>query len=158
MRVDHRLTDKTDLAFRYSFGDRDLFEPFTGPRFQRSPALAISVRRRSQNGMVALTLVLTPNLVNETRGAFSRVAASVTQEASVLNSEVGLPTISPRARDLGLSFITVTGFSPLGDEGNNPQNSVTNVYQFLNNSSYVHGRSPLQVRRRPSLYGTECIS
>jgi hypothetical protein len=67
------------------------------------------------------------------------VAASVTQEASVLNSEVGLPTISPRERDLGLSLITVTGFSPLGDEGNNPQNSVTNVYQFLNNSSYVRG-------------------
>jgi hypothetical protein len=57
----------------------------------------------------------------------------------VLNSDVGLPTISPRERDLGLSFITITGFSPLGDEGNNPQNSVTNVYQFLNNSSYVHG-------------------
>src|SRR5687767_15098582 len=89
--------------------------------------------------MTALTLVLTPNLVNETRVAFSRVAASVTQQASVLNSDVGLPTISPRDRDLGLSFITITGFSPLGDEGNNPQDSVTNVYQFLDTLSYVHG-------------------
>jgi hypothetical protein len=139
VRVDHHLTDKADLAFRYSFGDRDLFEPFTGAAFSVVPGFGDSVKRRSQNGMVALTWVLTPNLVNETRGAFSRVAASVTQEASVLNSEVGLPTISPRARDLGLSFITITGFSPLGDEGNNPQNSVTNVYQLLNNSSYVHG-------------------
>jgi len=83
--------------------------------------------------------LLTPSLVNESRVAFSRVASSVTQEASVLNSEVGLPTVSPRDRDLGLSFITVTGFSPLGDEGNNPQDGVTNVYQFINNSSYVHG-------------------
>jgi hypothetical protein len=89
--------------------------------------------------MGTLTLVLTPQLVNESRVAFNRVAASVTQEASVLNSAVGLPTISPRERDRGLSFITITGFSPLGDEGNNPQDSVTNVYQFLNNSSYVHG-------------------
>jgi hypothetical protein len=139
VRVDHHLTDKADLAFRYSFGDRDLFEPFTGPTFSAVPGFGDTVKRRSQNGMVALTWVLTPNLVNETRGAFSRVAASVTQEASVLNSEVGLPTISPRARDLGLSLITITGYSPLGDEGNNPQDSVTNVYQFLNNSSYVHG-------------------
>jgi hypothetical protein len=30
VRVDHRLTEQMDLAFRYSFGDRDLFEPFTG--------------------------------------------------------------------------------------------------------------------------------
>jgi hypothetical protein len=138
-RVDHQLTDRADLVFRYSFGERDLFEPFTGPAFSLLPGFGDTVKRRSQNGMGALTLVLTPNLVNESRVAFSRVAASVKQEASVLNSDVGLPTISSRERDLGLSFITITGFSPLGDEGNNPQNSVTNVYQFLNNSSYVRG-------------------
>jgi hypothetical protein len=138
-RVDHKLTDHADLTFRYSFGDRDLFEPFTGPSFSLLPGFGDTVKRRSQNGMGTLTLVLTPTLVNESRVAFNRVAASVTQEASVLNSAVGLPTISPRERDLGLSFITITGFSPLGDEGNNPQDSVTNVYQFLNNSSFVHG-------------------
>jgi hypothetical protein len=138
-RVDHHLNSRADLAFRYSFGNRNLFEPFTGPTFAVVPGFGDSVRRRSQNAMAALTYVLTPNLVNETRGAFSRVASSVTQQASVLNSQVGLPTISPRARDLGLSFISITGFSPLGDEGNNPQNSVTNVYQILNNTSYVHG-------------------
>jgi Carboxypeptidase regulatory-like domain/TonB dependent receptor len=139
VRVDHRLTERADLAFRYSFGDRDLFEPFTGPSFSAVSGFGDSVKRRSQNVMGALTLVLTPSLVNETRLAFSRVAASVTQEASVVNSQVGLPTVSPRARDAGLSFITITGFSPLGDEGNNPQNSVTNVYQVLNNTSYAHG-------------------
>jgi len=139
VRVDHRLTDRADLAFRYSFGDRDLFEPFTGPAFSVVPGFGDSVKRRSQNAMAALTLVLTPKLVNETRLAFSRVAASVTQQASVLNSQVGLPTVSPRERDLGLSFITITGFSPLGDEGNNPQNSVTNVYQVLDNVSYAQG-------------------
>ena len=139
VRVDHRLNDRADLAFRYSFGDRDLFEPFTGPSFSVVPGFGDFVSRRSQNVMAALTYVLTPKLVNETRLAFSRVASSVTQEASRLNSSVGLPTISPNSRDAGLSFITITGFSPLGDEGNNPQNSVTNVYQVLNNSSYAHG-------------------
>lgn len=138
-RVDHNLNSRVQLAFRYSFGERDLFEPFTGPSFSLLPGFGDTVKRRSQNGMAAVTLLLTPNLVNESRVAFSRVASSVNQQASVLNSDVGLPAISPRSRDLGLSFITITGFSPLGDEGNNPQNSVTNVYQFLNNSSYAHG-------------------
>jgi len=138
-RVDHHLNSAAQLTFRYSFGDRDLFEPFTGSSFSLVPGFGDTVRRRSQNAMAALTWILTPNLVNESRVALSRVAGSVTQEASVLNSDVGLPTISPRERDLGLSFITITGFSPLGDEGNNPQHSVTNVYQFLNNSSYVRG-------------------
>src|SRR6185295_10354905 len=139
IRVDHQLNNRADLAFRYSFGDRSLFEPFTGPTLSAVPGFGDSVKRRSQNVMAALTYVLTPNFVDETRVAFSRVAASVTQEASHPNSSVGLPTISPNARDAGLSFITITGFSPLGDEGNNPQNSVTNVYQVLNNASYAHG-------------------
>src|SRR6185369_13800562 len=143
-RIDHNLTDRAQLAFRYSFGDRDLFEPFTGPSFALVPGFGDTVNRRSQNAMIAFTYLVTPNLVNESRGAFSRVASSVRQEASVLNSQVGLPTVSPRERDLGLSLITITGFSPLGDEGNNPQNSVTNVYQFLNNSSYVHGNHLLK--------------
>ncbi len=138
-RVDHSINSRANLTFRYSFGDRDLFEPFTGPAFSVVPGFGDAVKRRSQNAMGALTLLISPNLVNESRVAFNRVASAVTQEASVLNSEVGLPTISPRERDLGLSFITITGFSPLGDEGNNPQDSVTNVYQFLNNSSWVRG-------------------
>ena len=140
VRVDQRVTDRADLTFRYSFGDRNLFEPFTGTNLSLVPGFGDSVKRRSQNAMAAFTVVLTPNLVNETRAAFSRVAASVTQEASHLNSELGLPTISPNPRDAGLSFITLTGFSPLGDEGNNPQKSVTNVYQVINTSSYSRGR------------------
>ena len=41
--------------------------------------------------------------MNETRLALSRVASSVTQEASTTNPELGLPVISPKPRDAGLS-------------------------------------------------------
>ena len=138
-RLDHRLTSQTDLTFRYSFGNRKLFEPFTGPTFSLVPGFGDNVKRRSQNVMAALNHVFSPNFINETRVALSRVASSVIQEASVVNSELGLPTISPNPRDAGLTFITVTGFSPLGDEGNNPQQSVTNVYQVLDTATYVKG-------------------
>jgi hypothetical protein len=138
-RLDHQIGQGTDLIFRYSFGDRNLFEPFTGPNFALVPGFGDTVKRRSQNVMAALTHVLSPNFVNETRVALSRVASSVNQEASRSNSDLGLPVISPNARDAGLSFITVTGLSPLGDEGNNPQNSVTNVYQILDTASCVRG-------------------
>ncbi len=139
VRLDHFISDRTSLTFRYSFGDRKLFEPFTGPTFSLVPGFGDNVRRRSQNVMGALNLILTPNFTNETRVALSRVAGSVTQEASRLNQDLGLPVVSPNPRDAGLSFISVTGFSPLGDEGNNPQNSVTNVYQVLDTASYVRG-------------------
>ena len=139
VRVDHRLAELTDLTARYSFGDRSLFEPFTGPTFSLVPGFGDDVRRRSQNAMASLMHVFTANLVNDARVAFSRVASAVTQQASVTNPEVGLPNLSARERDRGLSFITVTGFSPLGDEGNNPQDSVTNVYQLLDTATYING-------------------
>ena len=52
-RVDHQLTDQADLTFRYSFGERDLFEPFTGPSFSLVPGFGDTVNRRSQNAMAA---------------------------------------------------------------------------------------------------------
>ncbi len=144
-RLDHHLTKLADLTLRYSFGNRDLFEPFTGSSFAVVPGFGDFVKRKSQNAMGAVTMVITPQLVNETRVAFSRVASSVTQQASTINSQLGLPTISNRSRDAGLSFITITGLSPIGDEGNNPQDSVTNVYQVLDNVTYVRGNHLIKV-------------
>src|SRR5207302_680573 len=57
-----------------------------------------------------------------------------------VNAAVGLPTVSANPRDFGLTSISVTGFSPLGDEANNPQHGVTNVYQVMDNLTYARGR------------------
>ena len=57
-----------------------------------------------------------------------------------LNRAVGLPEISSNPRDFGLSFITVSNFSPLGDEYNNPQHSVTNVFQLMDTVTYSRGK------------------
>lgn len=140
-RLDHSINTNAMLTARYSFGDRDLFEPFTGPTFALVPGFGDVVPRRSQNLMLSETQILSPALVNEARFAFNRVASAVTQEGggASLNRQVGLPELSPNARDFGLSFITVTGFSPLGDEFNNPQQSAVNTFQLLDNISHVRG-------------------
>ncbi len=141
VRVDHAFNSRSQLSARYSFGDRELFEPFTGPTFSLLPGFGDFVPRRSQNLMLSETHVFSPAFVNEARFAFNRVAQSVTQEGRgrSINREVGLPELSTNPRDFGLSFITVGGFSPLGDEFNNPQASTTNTFQFLDNASYVRG-------------------
>jgi hypothetical protein len=140
-RVDHFLSNASTLVFRYSFGDRRFFEPFAGPTLSLIPGYGNEVPRRSQNALVGFTHVFSPKLVNDARFAFSRVASAVNQEnqGTSVNRALGLPELSPDARDFGLSFITVTGFSPLGHESNNPQKTVTNTFQFLNNASYATG-------------------
>ncbi|MGH8628769.1 MAG: carboxypeptidase regulatory-like domain-containing protein, partial [Gammaproteobacteria bacterium] len=141
VRVDHFLTNVTTLVFRYSFGGRRFFEPFAGPTLSAVPGYGNEVPRRSQNAMVGLTHVFSPTLVNDTRFAFNRVASAVNQEnkGTSINRAVGLPELSADPRDFGLSFITITGFSPLGHEGNNPQQTATNTFQILDTATYVHG-------------------
>ncbi len=142
VRIDHLFSNSSQLAARYSFTDRDLFDPFSGPTFAAVPGFGNRVPRRGQNLMIGETRILSSALVNEVRFAFNRVAGSVLQESqgTSINNQVGLPELSSNPRDFGLSFITITGFSDLGDEFNNPQQSVTNTFQILDNLSYARGR------------------
>ncbi|MFY9609681.1 MAG: TonB-dependent receptor [Blastocatellia bacterium] len=146
-RLNHSITRSSELTVRYSFADRDLFEPFTGSTFPAIPGFGDNVPRTGQNFMVSETHIFSPALVNEARFAFSRVAASVVQEnfGTSINQQVGLPELSTNPRDFGLSFITISGFSPLGDEFNNPQQSVTNMFQVLDGVSYASGKHLLKV-------------
>jgi outer membrane receptor protein involved in Fe transport len=142
VRLDQVLSDVSTLAGRYSFADRDLFEPFSGPLFAAIPGFGNNVPRRGQNLMLSETHIFSSTFVNEARFAFNRVAASVTQEGAgtSINRQVGLPEVSTRERDFGLSYITLTGFSPIGHEYNNPQQSTTNTYQISDNATYTHGQ------------------
>ena len=127
VRVDHSLRPSDDLALRYSFADRALYEPFTGPSFAAIPGFGDNVPRRAQNAMASETHIFTPNLLNEFRFGFNRISAGVYQEnlGRNLNRDVGLPQISAEPRDTGLSLINITGYSPIGDEYNNPQHSAS---------------------------------
>ena len=49
------------------------------------------------------------------------------EDTSVTNASVGLPTLSTNPRDAGLSLISIAGYSPIGHEYNNPQESTSDV-------------------------------
>ncbi len=144
-RLDHAMR-RSELSFRYSFADRDLYEPFAGPAFAQVPGYGNQVPRRARNVMLSETRTLHPNLLNELRVGFNRVANRVTQEvdAGNVNSAVGLPSLSSLPRDQGLSFLTITGYSPLGHEFNNPQSGVSNTYQLIEQLSWNRGRHALK--------------
>ena len=141
VRLDHQINNKSQLAARYSFNDRLLFEPFAGPTFAQIPGYGNDVPRRGQNIMLGETHIFSSAFVNDVRLAFSRTASSVTQQnAGVsINQQVGMPELSRNSRDFGLSFITLTGYSPIGHEYNSPQFSATNTYQLLDTATWSRG-------------------
>jgi hypothetical protein len=141
-RIDHHLGPADDLGVRYSCAGRTLYEPFSGQGFAAVPGYGTRVPRRAQNAMASQTHVVSPRLLNELRLGFNRVAAGSYQEnmGRDLNRQVGLPRISTNARDTGLSLVKVTGYSPLGDEYNNPQHSALTLYQLTDSVTAASGR------------------
>lgn len=142
VRLDHALAERSQLAGRYSLSDRNLFEPFSGAGFAAVPGYGSDIARRAQNAMFSETHTFAPSLINELRFGFQRIAIGVFQQnqGQSVNRRVGLPERSANPRDWGLSFITLTGFSPLGQEFNNPQESTTNTFQIADNLTWAKGR------------------
>jgi hypothetical protein len=138
VRVDHAITAKSSLIARYSFADSDLYEPFSGRTYANIPGYGVQVPRRAQNFMLGQDHTFSCNLINQLRFALNRVAGGSFQESrnGSLNEAVGIPELSSNPRDYGLSFITISGYSPIGDEYNNPQHSVTNVFQVTDSMTY----------------------
>ncbi len=145
-RLDHTFSPTSEFALRYSCADRSFFEPFAGSGFARIPGFGNDVSRRAQNVMASETHSFSPALLNEFRVGFNRVAFGVMQQGSDvnLNRQVGLPDTWSNSRDTGLTFISMPGFSPLGQEYNSPQHSVTNTYQIIDQASYTSGRHLLK--------------
>ncbi len=141
VRFDHQAAPKSELAARYSFGDRNLYQPFSGPTFALVPGFGTNVPRRAQNLMVSETQIFSPTFIAEFRGALNRVAMGVNHEnlGRSLNREVGLPELFSNPRQAGLSFISLPGYSPLGDEYNNPQHSVSDTWQGAGQAFWYHG-------------------
>ena len=137
VRMDHALARSSELSFRYSFADRSLFEPFTGAGFPLVPGYGDNVPRRAQNVMLSETHVFSADVINEIRAGYDRVSAGSYQQnmGTSINQKLGLPEISNNPRDFGLSLISVTGFSSLGDEYNNPQHSASNILQLVDQAS-----------------------
>ena len=139
VRTDAAFGGELDLMARYSFADRRLFEPFSGPGFSSLPGYGSDISRRGQNFVASTTHILSSNLLHEVRAGFNRVSASVFPESGAVNSDVGLPEPWTNPRDAGLSLVTVSGFSPLGHEYNNPQKSTTNTIHLADTITWTRG-------------------
>jgi len=146
LRVDYAESDRATLTARVSASDRAYFEPFSGTGFAAVPGFGSTVPRRALNMMAGERRSVSATLFNEVRFGYTRVAAGVFQESSTsLNRQVGLPETSSDSRDWGLSVITISGFSPLGDEYNNPQHSTTQQVQVTDALTWSHGRHLVRV-------------
>jgi len=140
LRVDHSLNDGSRFTARYSLSDRRLFEPFAGPGFPLVPGFGTDVPRRGQNLAASFTHMPGPRLVNDVRFGYNRVSIGVFAEnTAVNNASVGLKPFGTNPRDVGLSVISIAGYSPLGHEYTTPQESTSDTFQIADTATLSRG-------------------
>jgi len=143
LRLDHSFRASDDLFARYSFMDDNLFDPFAGSSGDAAvPGYGLLIPSRSQNLSLGETHIFTPALLNELRLAFNRVSNGDFQQGQGIsvNRQLGLPELSANPRDWGLTSISVTGFSAVGDDPTAPEHGTTNTYQIADNATWTRGR------------------
>ena len=138
-KVEHNLAGGLRLTGRYSLSDRGLLEPFAGSGFSSVPGFGNDVDRSGHNAAIVLTRA-SARYVNDFRFGFNRVKIGVFPEnTAVNNSTVGMPSLTTNPRDQGLSLISIAGYSPVGHEYNNPQESTGTTFQINDTVSAAYG-------------------
>ena len=128
-KAEHNLTGSVRLTARYSLSDRGLIEPFAGTGFATIPGFGNDVARRGQNLVLSSTQAAA-RYVNDIRVGYNRVHIGVfPEDTSVTNASIGMPALATNPRDIGLSLISISGYSPVGHGYNNPQESTSDTIQ-----------------------------
>ncbi|MFY9621150.1 MAG: carboxypeptidase regulatory-like domain-containing protein [Pyrinomonadaceae bacterium] len=130
-RVDHRLTGSNDLNFRYLYDDGD-----TGGQGQVTPSgLTTKNIFRTQAINLVMSSRLSSNVINELRGAWSRLATTTASDDPRSES---IPSIE--VLDIGLQgFNAANNRTGIGLAVNLPQFRNNNTYQVTDNLTWIKG-------------------
>jgi hypothetical protein len=141
LRLDHRLSDKDMLFGSLSWSEEDKFNQSPLPGALDSTGFAGQLENtKGRNAMLSWTRVWRPNILTETRVAFTRlvtlrVGANSDQD---LFKEFGIGGFNPftaTSQNGGLPFLNPDGYSAVGGSNWLPTLEYSNVWDFIENVS-----------------------
>jgi outer membrane receptor protein involved in Fe transport len=139
-RIDYRLADTGQLAIRYSYGKKKLFEPFAEDSTD-IPGFGDYLNDGGHNAMVQHVHTFGPSAVNSFTAGLNRATRQVLPEnyTTDVNALWGVDYLPTRPRDFGFPGITVAGFSRIGDVTQLPIDRAANTYQVTDIVSIIRG-------------------
>lgn len=140
VRLDHRLSDRTNLSGRYAF--------FDGIETQ-TEALAMSGTSndvRTHNAVVSLTRVFGATSLLELRGGVNNPSYLTLQDGAFgnnLSADLGLGNLLSDPIGYGVPRVSMTGFATLGSD-TNPTTQESRVWHVVGHWSTVRGRHSMK--------------
>lgn len=149
VRVDHTLNANNRVFGRFSdYTVNRQDAPWTSNPLAGNGNFATQYYIRGKSVALSWTDVLSPSLLNELRGGFSRDNASSdpigVQLGTSAASTYGLNGIPAGPFDAGLPPINITGLQRLGTAPWRPQVQIAQVWQLLDTLSWLRGDHSLK--------------
>lgn len=154
IKIDQNFREKDQLSARFSYGDSNTVLPGA---FSNLPQFAPAIGGALTTGGAGLLTGLVsnparsagvqeihnfnPTTINEFRVAYVRAGSDAVQLGFGKNyaEQLGIPNVNITPDNSGFPQIGITGFSTLGDTAFFPLIELENVYQWLDNVTFIRG-------------------
>jgi hypothetical protein len=145
-RVDEHVSANDVVTVRYSFGDQNVFEPYT-KESTGVPGFGDFVTNTGHNVMTQYQHLFGPRAVNSLRLGFNRYFHQVLQQnhTTDVDSRWGVAWLAVRPQDLGFPGLTVAGLSHIGDLTQLPLSRRSNTWQMADGLDLVRGAHGLKI-------------
>jgi Carboxypeptidase regulatory-like domain/TonB dependent receptor len=144
VRVDHYLTERDALNFRYSFGQRDQTDPVSTAG-ANVPGFPVGENQRSQNFVAQETHTFTPALVGTVRISYLRNKFLLDEHLNHTDpASLGFKYAPTLDEAIGPPFVIVSGYASVGDPITGPRNTYQNSYDFSGSLTWVSGKHQIR--------------
>ena len=146
VRLDHRLSDNSQLTARYNYGSQNLFEPFAENQTEL-PGFGDYVFNRGHNALVQYLKTLSPRTINSVLVGFNRAVRQVFAQnyQTNVNALWGVDYLPTVPRDYGYPGISVTGYSRVGDVASLPIDRADNTFQAADTLTLIRGAHSIKI-------------
>lgn len=140
VRVDHYLTNRDTLNFRYSYGQLSQIDPLpTGGA--NVPGFPVGENQRNQNFVAQETHAFSPTLVGILRASYLRNKFLLGTNINHTDpSSLGFEYAPSLQEAIGPPFIQVGGYASIGDPITGPRDTYQNTYDFSGSLTWIKGR------------------
>jgi outer membrane receptor protein involved in Fe transport len=139
VRVDHYLTSRDTLNFRYSFGQANEVDPLSSIG-ANVPGFPVSQDQRNQNFVAQETHTFSPSLVGVLRASYLRNKFLLGESINHTDpASLGFQYTPSLESAIGPPFIQVGGYASIGNPITGPRNSYQNTYDFSGSFTWLNG-------------------
>ena len=146
VRIDHYLSSRDTLNFRYMFLDGLRFDPLSTSG-AGVPGFPVGENHRTQNFVAQLTHTFSPSVVGITRFAFLRNKFLFDEHLNNTSpSSLGFQYQPTLGAATGPPFIQFGGggYASIGDPITGPRNTYENAFATSGSLTWIHGRHVLK--------------